>query len=136
MRVTEGGAVSLTTVTFTTLVVALPARSRAIAVSVWLPLAAAVVVHICSNGAAVISGPSGLPSSRNLTPATATLSEADAAIRTLPNSEPPPVGALMETDGDMVSAATPTASGRLRRPLPMPAAAIGCALLSKSAALL
>ena len=41
-----GGVVSLLTVTLTAvLVVWLPAASRATAVSVWLPLAAAVVLH-------------------------------------------------------------------------------------------
>jgi len=42
---TDGGVVSLKTVTVTAAVVTLPAASRATAVSVWLPLAAPTVFH-------------------------------------------------------------------------------------------
>src|SRR5947209_6282813 len=56
----------------------LPAASRATAVNECAPLPAVVVSQVVLNGAAVTSPPSFTPSKRNCTPATPTLSLAEA----------------------------------------------------------
>ena len=84
-------------------VVALPAASRARAVSVCGPLAAVVVFHATVNGAAVSSAPSALPSRRNCTPATPTPSDASAETVAVPLSVAPAEGAVTDTVGAVVS---------------------------------
>src|SRR5881296_1638411 len=105
----RGGVTSLLlTVTVTVAeVVVLPAASRATAVRVWEPLAAAVVVHETPKGAEVFSAPRLAPSRRNCTPATPTLSEALAATVTGPVTVAPEAGALNDTVGGVVSAVLP-----------------------------
>ena len=51
------------------------------------------------------SAPRGLLSNRNCTPATPTLSDAVAAIVTVPDTVAPPVGAVMAAVGATVSVA-------------------------------
>ena len=84
-------------------VVALPAASRATARNVCAPFAADVVVHATWKGAAVASVPIDDPSKVNQTPATPTLSEADADIVTVPDSTEPDDGDETETVGAFVS---------------------------------
>src|SRR5439155_14015801 len=93
----------LTVTTTAADVVKLPAASRATAVSVWLPLAEAVVIQVSAYGALVISVPRLAPSSLNCTPATRTLSDALALTVTAPVSVEPPAGAVIATVGGVVS---------------------------------
>ena len=65
-------------------VVRLPAASRAIAVSVWLPAVAPLVFQAVLYGALVSSAPRFAPSSWNWTPATPWLSVALAVTVTVP----------------------------------------------------
>src|SRR5439155_14591588 len=81
----------------------LPAASRATAVSVWLPLAAAVVSHVTAYGALVTSTPRLTPSTLNCTPATPTLSEALATICTAPDTDALAAGEVNDTDGAVPS---------------------------------
>ena len=81
----------------------LPAASRATAVKVCEPLAAAVVFHEVEYGAVVLSAPRLVPSSRNCTPATPTSSEALAVTDTVPNTVWPLLGEVMLTVGGVVS---------------------------------
>src|SRR5207244_10696398 len=116
---TVGGVVSFATVTLTAAeVVRLPAASRAMAVSVWAPLAAVVVVQDTEYGAAVTSAPRLAPSSLNCTPPTPTLSAAVAVTETVPATVLPAIGAVMETVGGVVSvvAVTLTAAEVARLP--------------------
>src|SRR6185295_10825992 len=106
--VTVGGVVSvlLLTVTVTVpLVVVLPAASRAVADSVWLPLAAVVEFHTIEYGLVVSSAPMFVvPSSLNCTPATPTLSDAVAdTVTVVPDTVAPPAGADIVTAGGVVS---------------------------------
>src|SRR5258705_4522408 len=72
---TDGGVVSFDTVTVMPAeVVTLPAASRATAVRVWLPFAAALVFQDTEYGEVVSSVPRLTPSSLNCTPTTAKLS--------------------------------------------------------------
>src|SRR5439155_13299155 len=89
-------------------VVVLPAASRARAVSVWLPLLAVVVFHETEYGAAVSSAPRLLPSNRNWTPATPTLSLALADTATVPATATLLLGLVRETVGGVVSTVTVT----------------------------
>src|SRR5438094_6597564 len=99
-----GGVVSFDAVTLTAAAVdVLPAASRATAVSVWLPLAAAVVSHVTAYGALVTSTPRLTPSTLNCTPATPTLSEALATICTAPDTDALAAGAVSDTDGAVPS---------------------------------
>src|SRR5262249_13334256 len=85
-------------------VLVLPAASLAIAVRIWLPLAAAVVSQFVEYGADVSSEPRLLPSSLNWTPVTPVSSDALAETVTL---EPETVtlfdGAVNDTVGAVVS---------------------------------
>ena len=83
-----------------------PAASRARAVSVCCPFATPAVFHVTEYGAVVSSAPSGAPSTRNCTPATAMLSEAFAVTVTDPDTVAPPAGAVIETVGALVSYVT------------------------------
>src|SRR6185295_9045602 len=106
---TAGGVVSLNTVTVTVAdVVARPAASRARAVSVCDPLLATAVFHATAYGAAVSSPPSGLPSTRNCTPTTPTLSDALAVTVVVPPTVAPFAGAVTLTVGGVVSLNTVT----------------------------
>src|SRR5262245_29487315 len=74
--------------------------------SVWLPLETVVVFHGMVYGAAVTSAPRFWPSRVNWTPATVTLSLALAETVMVSETVAPEVGAVSETVGGMVSAAT------------------------------
>src|SRR5207247_10591971 len=82
LMLTAGGVVSaFDTVTVTgEEVVRLPAASRAVAVRVCEPLPTDVVFQETEYGDDVSSAPRLAPSTRNCTPATPTLSEAEAQI--------------------------------------------------------
>src|SRR5438128_618925 len=62
-----------------------------------------VVVHETAYGAAVTSAPRLAPSSLNCTPATPTLSVAVAETVTVPATEAPAAGAVIDTVGGVVS---------------------------------
>ena len=97
------GAV-LSTVTLTLGAVAgFPAESCATALSVCTPAAAEDVFHVTENGGDVTSAPRFWPSSLNWTPVTPTSSVADAVTVTLPPTTAPAAGALIATEGGVVS---------------------------------
>src|SRR5437868_6850715 len=82
-----GGGALLDTVTFRGAeTVWFPAASRATAVSVYDPLPTVVVSQAMLYGAVVSSAPRLLPLILNCTPATATLSDADADTVAVPES--------------------------------------------------
>src|SRR5258708_9821660 len=94
----------------------LPARSRATAVSVWLPLATAVVFQVTEYGAFVSSVPRFAPSTVNCTPATPPLSAAHADTVMEPETVAPGAGEVSVTVGGVVSSfcgalTTPTSDG-------------------------
>src|SRR2546427_1948915 len=95
----------LSTVTLTAAAVAVfPTASRATAVRLCVPLVAKVVFQETAYGATVSSAPRVTPSSLNCTPATPTLSEAEANTVTAgPETVAPVAGALSETVGGVVS---------------------------------
>jgi hypothetical protein len=107
-----GGGVPFDTVTVTEVaVVLLPAASRAIAVSVCDPLVAVVEFQVVEYGAVVSAALRLPPSSRNWTLATPTLSVAFAETVTLvPDTVAPAAGAVIDTDGGVVSAGSAPAS--------------------------
>src|SRR6266404_451894 len=106
---TDGGVVSLKTVIVTAAeVVRLPAASRAIAVMVCEPFVALSVFHCAEYGAAVSSAPALLPSTRNCTPTTPTLSEAFAVSVIAPDTVAPADGEVIDTAGAVVSLKTVT----------------------------
>jgi hypothetical protein len=102
-------------------VVWLPAASRARAVRVCVPLAAAVVSQEMEYGDAVSSAPRLAPSRRNCTPATPTLSEALADTVVAAETVAPLLGAVMLTVGAEVSAVA-AALASLEAELTLPAA--------------
>src|SRR5207249_2962471 len=106
LMLTAGGVVSaFDTVTLTgDEVVRFPAASRAVAVRVCEPLPTVVVFQDTEYGDAVSSPPRLAPSTRNTTPATPTLSEAEALTVTVPDTVAPDAGALILTAGGVVSA--------------------------------
>ncbi len=75
-----------------------PASSVAFAVSERMPLFAAVVLQVASNGA-VVSVAIDNPSLRNWTLATRRSSDAAAVIFTAPETLAPPIGEEMATVG-------------------------------------
>ena len=77
-----------------------------------------VVFHEVAYGAVVSSAPSGAPSSRNCTPTTRTLSLALADTVTVADTVAPLPGAVMETDGGVVSFETVTLTTALVVRLP------------------
>src|SRR5436190_2095783 len=105
---TVGAVVSAATVNATPAeVVKLPAASRAIAVTVWLlPAARDVVLYETWYGAVVSSFPTWVPSRRNLTPATPTLSAAVAARVIVPVTAASAAGDVTETVGAVGSPPT------------------------------
>ena len=87
-------------------VVVLPEASRARAVSECGPLMLFQEFQTTAYGALVSSAPSGSPSTRNWTPATASLSDALAVTFTVvPDTVEPAVGAVTATVGSVVSQA-------------------------------
>ncbi len=62
--------------------------------------------HETEYGAVTSSAPTFTPSTRNWTPATATLSAALALTVVIPDTVAPAVGAVIETVGRVVSAVT------------------------------
>jgi hypothetical protein len=82
----------------------LPAASRATAVNVWLPFDADVVFHAAEYGLIVSSAPAFTPSTLNCTPMTRTLSDALAVIVTVAETVDPLAGAVIDTDGRVLSA--------------------------------
>src|SRR5437870_5453385 len=98
--------VALETVTITAVdVAALPAASRARAVSVCAPFGDEVVFHMIEYGAVEASAPIGASSTRSVTPATATLSEASTIAVSEPPTTAPFDGLTMDTAGGMTSGA-------------------------------
>jgi hypothetical protein len=96
---------TLLTVTVTVDVLVFPAASLAVAVRVWEPLDTDVVFQVPEYGETVSSEPRFTPSSLNWTPETPILSLAVADMETLePDTVEPLDGAVMETDGRVVSA--------------------------------
>src|SRR5207302_8784960 len=89
-------------------VVRLPAPSRATAVRVWAPLAAAVVSLAVALPILVSSAPRLAPSSWNCTPTTPTLSEALALTVIVLPTVLPDVGAVIATAGAVVPFETVT----------------------------
>src|SRR5262249_18496592 len=87
-------------------VVVFPAASRARAVKVCAPLVVDVVAHEIVYGAIESSAPSGMPSSRNWTPATPTLSLASAVTLTDAETVAPEAGAVIDTLGAVTSPET------------------------------
>jgi hypothetical protein len=78
--------------------------SVATAARVWPPSATEVVFQEKAHAPDVIGAPSGPPSSRNWTLATATLSAAFAVTETSPDTVDPAAGAVIDTVGGVVSA--------------------------------
>src|SRR6059036_1204799 len=72
VTVTVGGIASFATVTVTLAVCGLPAASRAVAVSTWVPFRAVALSHGTAYGSAIRSAPKSAPSSLNCTPTTPT----------------------------------------------------------------
>src|SRR2546423_918561 len=106
-------------------VVVFPAASRARADRVWLPLATLVEFHAIWYGATVTSVPTLAPSSRNWTPATATLSVALAdTVTALPVTVAPAAGAVSDTVGATRSLLTVTFTAVDVVTLPAPSRAI------------
>src|SRR5215217_6819429 len=95
-------ALALVTVTVV-LVVALPMRSYALAVTAWLPLATAAEFHVAEYGD-VVAVPTMLPSTRNSTRPMPVLSAALAVSVTVPETVAPAVGAVTATVGGSLSA--------------------------------
>src|SRR5439155_1451879 len=89
-------------------VVALPAASRSLALSVWAPLGTVVVFQDTEYGATRSSAPRLAPSSLHCTPTTPTLSSAAAETVTVFETVAPPSCALIETVGGVVSDAAAT----------------------------
>src|SRR5207249_1410624 len=99
------GGAGFCTVTCTLVAVpTLPLVSVALALSVWLPLVAVVVFQVTAYGGEVTGLPSGWPSRRNCTDATATLSLAFAATGIVPDTVSFAVGFVRLTVGGVVSA--------------------------------
>src|SRR5262249_23963612 len=112
VMLTVGGVVSgagpFATVTVTAAeVVWLPAASRATAVRVCGPLLGAVVSTEIEYGEVVSSAARSIPSPKNCTPTTPTLSDAFADTITVPDTVAPFAGAVMLTEGGVVSGGGP-----------------------------
>src|SRR5262245_11443367 len=98
------GALVFETVTVIDAVRVLPAASRATALTVCVPFAMLVVFHVVEYGDDVSSLPRLVPSTRNWTPATPTLSLAFAVTATeAPDTVALFAGAVRETVGSVVS---------------------------------
>jgi len=102
-RVVAGGDEFDTVTATADEVVRLPAASRATAVNVCEPFPTVVVFHDAEYGVLVSSAPRLLPSTRNCTPATPTLSLAVALTVVVPDTVAPFAGELMLTVGAVVS---------------------------------
>ena len=121
-RPTGGGAVFDTVTTTGEDVVVLPLASRALAVSVCDPFDVAVVIHEKLYGALVSSAPTCVPSRRNATLATATLSDAFMETVTGPETVAPAAGAVIDTVGGTVSGVLATVTTTLGAKPKLPAA--------------
>ena len=94
----------MATVTLTGAVVdVLAAASQAFAASVCAPLSTRLLSHVYVYGGYVTAAPRGLPSSRNCTPDTPTLSPAAAATSATPDTLAPAAGAVRLTVGACAS---------------------------------
>src|SRR6202008_2909062 len=80
-----------------------PLVSRATALMLCSPLPTVCVFNVNSYGAVVSSAPTLLPSTRNCTPATATLSPAVAVRLVVPDTVAPAAGAVTDTVGGVMS---------------------------------
>src|SRR5215467_13342612 len=89
------------------LVALLPEPSRAVAVRVWLPRALALVSQTIENGGSRTSGPRAVPSRKNCTPTTETLSVADAETVIALVTDAPSTGAVIATVGGELSPGRP-----------------------------
>jgi hypothetical protein len=93
-------------------------------------LATVVVFHETEYGEEVSSAPIAEPSTKNWTPATPTLSEAEALTVVVPETVAPEAGEVMLTDGGVVSGGgafdtvTVTAADILVLPAPSRALAV------------
>ena len=96
------------TVTVIVAVFVLPAASRAVAERECVPLETVVESQETEYGDDVSSEPMLFPSALNCTPETPTLSEAVAESVTVPETDAPLAGEVIETDGRMVSGAVHT----------------------------
>src|SRR5262249_37301989 len=92
--------------------------------SVCDPLATVVVFQVMLYGDVVSSAPSALPSSRNCTPATATLSDAFAEMVTVPATVAFAAGAVKLTVGLVVSGAAAVVTVLLALIASLPAASL------------
>src|SRR6266850_379735 len=90
----------------------LPAASRATAVSVWVPVDVAEVSQVIAYGDVASSAPRFTPSSLNCTPTTPRLSLALADTVVAPETVAPFAGAVIATDGAVVSG-----EGGVRQPI-------------------
>ena len=125
-RTTAWAPADPVTVTVTpTEVVWLPAASRARAATTCVPLGTVDVVQLTVYGEAVSSAPSDAPSTRNCTPVTPTLSDAEACTVTEPDTVDPLEGEVIAALGAVVSGGggggavvVPTARDAFTRPQP------------------
>src|SRR2546428_4266512 len=101
-----GEVVSFATVTLIpTAVAVFPAASRATADKICVPLVATVAFQETEYGATGSFAPRLTPSRENCTPATPTLSEAEAeTVTAVPETVAPFAGAVSETVGGVTSA--------------------------------
>ncbi len=86
----------------------LPAASRATALSVWLPFVSVFVSSDSEYGLEVSAEPTLLPSTRNCTLCTPTLSDAVAVTDTVSDTSAPAAGAVTDTFGSELSTVTVT----------------------------
>jgi hypothetical protein len=103
---TVGGVVSgvlFTVMDTAALAVLFPAVSVATAVRLCWPFANVVVFNDCEYGAVLTAAPRFVPSIWNCTLATATLSEAVAAMVIVPETVAPEAGEVIDTVGGVVS---------------------------------
>ena len=97
-------AILLLTLTTTLVLVAtFPEESLLTALSILLPLVVLAVFHDTEYGEVVSSAPTCTPSTKNLTPLTATLSVEEAVMFTTPETVLDAVGDVRETRGAVVS---------------------------------
>src|SRR6266508_386976 len=93
--------------TTSALVVLFPAASRAVAVTECAPSAASAEFQNIANGRDVTGAPTAVPSTRNWTLATPTLSEASAMRLTFPDTAALDVGPFTATVGGVRSEPPP-----------------------------
>src|SRR5262245_44407403 len=106
-----------------------PAASRAMAVSVCEPAPEAAASHDAEYGALVSSAPTLTPSTRNCTPTTPTASLALAVTVTVPLTDAPEAGEVIDTVGAVVSTLF-TVTLRLADVVVLPAASRATAVIT------